>query len=52
MAATPASGERVASLHPRLLESRWEESKPGLYDVTTFRATLIEMVDFDRLNDG
>jgi len=43
---------RPALFHPRLLESRWEESKPGLYDVTPFRATLIEMVDFDRLNDG
>ena len=31
---------------------RWEESKPGLYDATPFRNTLIEMVDFDRLNDG
>ena len=43
---------RPALFHPRLLESPWEESKPGLYDATPLRNTLIEIVDFDRLNDG
>ena len=43
---------RPALFHPRLPESRSAESKPGLYDVTPFRNTLLEMVDFDRLNNG
>jgi len=43
---------RPALFHPRLLESSWAKDQPGLYDVTPFRNTLIEMVDFDRLNDG
>lgn len=42
---------RPALFHPRLPESP-SVGRPGLYDVTPFRNTLLEMVDFDRLNNG
>ena len=43
---------RPALFHPRLLELADRDRPPGLYDVTPLRNTLIEMIDFDRLNDN
>jgi NTE family protein len=43
---------RPALFHPRLFELADTGRPPGLYDVTPLRNTLIEMIDFDRVNDN